>query len=81
MYFYKTQTEGDTHRTGEVYVTTVAETGVMQPQGKKHQQSPNAGRNRKWQEADSPSDTLVAAWSRTFCKRMNFDCFKQPSLQ
>lgn len=47
MYFYKIETDGETHRKGAGNVTMKIETGVMQPQLKKCQQSPNAGRSKK----------------------------------
>lgn len=53
MYFYETETDGETHINGGDNATMEAETKVRKLQAKKCQQSPNVGRSWKKQETDS----------------------------
>ena len=63
------------------------QTAAVEPRTKERLKLLEAGGGREWTDAsfvswgrESPEDTLITASSSQNCERMNFYCFKTPSL-
>lgn len=81
-----THTQRDKHRE-DGPVMTLAEMGIMQPYAKEYLVPPESGRSQKkkvsflkLQRKHSPANTLASDFWSPECERVNYYCFKPPSL-